>query len=334
MDLDLGPDERELLRVVRQMSDRLGTESPAAKWWQVLSDGGFTDLDVDDGDTALQAVCIAEALGEGIAPISFPSHLACRMLMRDLAAATEVQPAVDVWRAGDHGAFAFGHQTASGQGLVEVLGARPRFAILRAGDGWLVLDSDQFRENEASAWEAAPLLLSIGWDPRAGYRTEAGDRDWNQLSSLLHTAELVGVMRETIRRTIDYLRTREQFGRPIGSFQALQHRTADMVADLRACEAMIEYAAWYWGQGPGDATSAAWVSAAAALVGEASVTAMRECFQFHGGIAMTAELWFHRWFRRATRLAAHQGGPAAHLAAVGAAVKAGVTLEVPLTTTS
>jgi len=338
MDLDLGLEERELLHVIRQVSGRMGTGRTPAEWWQVLGTGGFLDLDVDDGDTALQAVCIAEALGEGIAPISFASYLACRMLLRDVAAAGDGDPlaaaAVTAWQDGGPGGFAVGYATGQAQGLAESLGPAPRFAAVHTADGWLLLDAGSFRLGDPSAWDAEPALAAIDWDEGAGYQAGHGKRDWNQLSVVLHAAELVGVVRESVRRTIEYLRTREQFGRPIGSFQALQHRTADMVADLRACEATVEYVGWFWGNAPDGQAAAAWVSAAAALVDEASVTAMRECFQFHGGIAMTAELWFQHWFRRATRLAAYQGGAPAHLAAVGSAVKAGVTLEVPLTAAS
>ncbi|HET6187967.1 MAG TPA: acyl-CoA dehydrogenase [Trebonia sp.] len=338
MDLDLGTEERELLQVIRQIADRMGagqlTRESTAQWWQVLGDGGFLDLDVDDGDTALQAVCIAEALGESVAPVGFGSYLTCRMLMRDIAAAGDASQlaaaAVTAWQQGDPGSFAVGYATGPGQGLAESLGPAPRFAAVHTGAGWLLLDAAGFRLGPPSSWEEAPALSAVSWDETAAYLAEPGKRDWNQLNLVLHAAELVGVVRESVRRTIEYLRAREQFGRPIGSFQALQHRTADMVADLRACEATIEYVGWYWGGAPDASTTAAWVAAAAALVDEASIAAMRECFQFHGGIAMTAELWFHHWFRRASRLAAYQGGPNAQLAVVGAAVKAGVTLEVPL----
>lgn len=333
MDLDLGPEERELLQVIRQVSARLGSGRAPAEWWQSLGHGGFLDLDADSGDAALQAACIAEALGEGIAPVSFASYLACRMLLRDVAAAGDGDPlatgAVAAWQDGP-GAFAVGYQTGPGQGIAECLGPAPRFAAVHGDAGWVLLDDTQFQLGEPSSWEREPALAQLGFPAGAGYHAAPGKRDWNQLNVVLHAAELVGVMRESIRRTIEYLRAREQFGRPIGSFQALQHRTADMMADLRACEAMVEYAAWSWGDAPDGQTAAAWVRAAAALVDEASVAALRECFQFHGGIAMTAELWLHHWFRRATRLAAYQGGAAAHLPAVGAAVKAGVTLEVPL----
>jgi hypothetical protein len=329
MNLDLGSEEREILLVVRRMADRLGTGSAPADWWRVLGESGFLALDVTDGESALQAACAAEALGEGIAPIRFAGYLTCRAVLAEAAGDVPAAALAD-WDAGRLEVFGIGHRSGPGQAVLEPFGEDTAHALVWDGDGWLLLAAADFAVRDRSVWDERTALAVIEWAEGAGHRLAPGGRDWNQLNIALHTAELVGVVRRTVERTIEYLRQREQFGRPIGSFQALQHRTADIVADLRACEATVEYATWFWGGTADEATRTAWVRAAAALVGEAATRAMRECLQFHGGIAMTEEFWFHHWMRRATHLITYQGGPAAHLAAVGAAVRAGVSLEVPL----
>lgn len=339
MELDLGTEEREILKVVRATADRVGWSAPPAECWDALDDLGFLDVMVTDGASGLHAACIAEALGEALAPVSFGALMTCKAVLGAPGEGSENVIALDnaavkAWRRGEIASFGVGHELAPGEGIAEMLGAELHFVLINRSKNWLLLDATQFQCLGPDPWAGSPGLVKVRWNEAEvdGSTIPIGDRDWNQLNVLLHTAELVGVMRETLRRTIDYLRQREQFGRPIGSFQALQHRTVDIVVDLRACEAMAEYAMWTWVDADAGSPEAdAWVQASAGLVAEASVKLMRECFQFHGGIAMTAELWLHHWLRRATRLAGYQGGPSTHFVTLGAALKRGVRLEVPLT---
>lgn len=109
--------------------------------------------------------------------------------------------------------------------------------------------------------------------------------------------------------TIQYARERVQFGRPIGSFQAIQHRCADMavrVDEAASARALAVEAA---------DTDAGWSEAAslAAVVGvEAFQMVAREAIQVHGGIGFTWEHVAHRYFRRSHATAALSGGPRAH----------------------
>jgi hypothetical protein len=340
MELDLGTEEREILNVVRRTAERIGMSAPPAKCWEALDELGFLDVAVTNGAAGLHAACIAEALGEALAPISFAAYMTCQSVLgtsdNESSAAVSASAADQAWRAREIGAFGVGHQLTPGVAVVELLGEELQFALIHRPEGWLILEASQCDVQGPDPWAGAPGLAQVSWDvvKVVGVTVPLGDRDWNQLNVLLHTAELVGVMRESLRRTIEYLHQREQFGHPIGSFQAIQHRTVDIVGDLRACEALEEYAIWTWADSkPGSPEAQAWVHAAAGLVAEASVKLLRECFQFHGGIAMTAELWVHHWLRRASRLAIYQGGPSMHFAALGESLKRGVPLEVPLART-
>ncbi|MFE3215421.1 acyl-CoA dehydrogenase family protein [Streptomyces antimycoticus] len=123
-------------------------------------------------------------------------------------------------------------------------------------------------------------------------------------------AEAVGAADAALARTVNYVRAREQFGRPIGSFQAVKHRLADVYVAVQAARSAAYYAAWAASQGgvegmdaaPGgaqgtDAAVAGGLALAQAL--EAQRMAAAEAVQLHGGIGFTWEHEAHLYFKRA-----------------------------------
>jgi pimeloyl-CoA dehydrogenase small subunit len=131
-------------------------------------------------------------------------------------------------------------------------------------------------------------------------------------------AEAVGAM-ETLRDlTVDYLKTRQQFGRAIGEFQALQHRAADMLVATEQARSMAMYAAMMV-QEPDAAARATALSAAKALVGRLADQVGKEAIQLHGGIAMTEEYKAGHYFKRLEMVVALFGDVDHHLRRVVAA---------------
>jgi hypothetical protein len=335
VDLDLSPEEVEILKTIRRMSENLGTHATSDAWWDILKSTGFVDIRVIDGASALQATCVAEALGEAISPVGFPAVIAAATVLTRAGERGDVPvvgSAMSAWHAGGLGQVGLGHELSAGHGIIEAANPGVRYALVHVADGWLLLGDDQFVQGGPNSWTGAPVSIRISWDVglQEAVLVAPGSHDLHELNLLLHTAELVGVMRATVRRTLPYLRQREQFGRPIGSFQALQHRAVDVVTDLCACEALTEFAAWRWANDDQDEDRGVWAHVAAGVVAEASLSTMRECLQFHGGIAMTAEFWLHHWLRRAARLATFQGSAHYHFGVVGGAMLRGVRLAVPL----
>ncbi|MFJ7156257.1 acyl-CoA dehydrogenase family protein [Streptomyces sp. NPDC101118] len=102
-------------------------------------------------------------------------------------------------------------------------------------------------------------------------------------------AEAAGAAAQALARTVEYVQAREQFGRPVGSFQAVKHRLADVYVQLQAARSAAYYAAWDPGQGG--------LALAQAL--EALRTAAAEAVQLHGGIGFTWEHDAHLYFKRA-----------------------------------
>jgi pimeloyl-CoA dehydrogenase small subunit len=131
-------------------------------------------------------------------------------------------------------------------------------------------------------------------------------------------AEAVGAM-ETLRDlTVDYLKTRQQFGQPIGNFQALQHRAADMLVATEQARSMTMYAAMMVRQ-PDAAARGTALSAAKALVGRLADQLGKEAIQLHGGIAMTEEYKAGHYFKRLAMLGVLLGDVDHHLRRVVAA---------------
>ncbi|MEJ8845796.1 acyl-CoA dehydrogenase family protein [Variovorax rhizosphaerae] len=111
-------------------------------------------------------------------------------------------------------------------------------------------------------------------------------------------AELVGAMEKVIELTADYLRTRQQFGLPIGSFQALQHRIADMATEMETARSML-YAALASMESDDAAARQRTRSAAKALIARAAKFVCGQGIQLHGGIGVTEEYVIGHYFKRA-----------------------------------
>jgi pimeloyl-CoA dehydrogenase small subunit len=129
-------------------------------------------------------------------------------------------------------------------------------------------------------------------------------------------AEAVGAMSEATDITVDYLKTRKQFGVPIGSFQALQHRAADMVVALEQARSMMMFATMMVGEAnPAERAKA--ISAAKIQIGRSAKFIGQQATQLHGGIAMTYEYKLGHLFKRLTMIDLAFGDADAHLKRLG-----------------
>jgi alkylation response protein AidB-like acyl-CoA dehydrogenase len=125
-------------------------------------------------------------------------------------------------------------------------------------------------------------------------------------------AEAVGAMDIAKDATLEYLRTRRQFGVPIGSFQALQHRMADLLVEVeQARSAVINAAA---ALDAGRVTRERALSAAKVTIGRVGTLVAEECIQLHGGIGMTWELPLAHYAKRLVMIDHQLGDEDHHLA--------------------
>ena len=125
-------------------------------------------------------------------------------------------------------------------------------------------------------------------------------------------AEAVGIMDATIAATTDYLKTRQQFGQPIGRFQALQHRMADMLLHLEQARSMSYLAAMHCTD-QNQAARQRILSAAKVTIGQACRFIAQNAVQLHGGMGMTDELMLSHWFKRLTAIEMSFGDTDYHL---------------------
>jgi len=132
-------------------------------------------------------------------------------------------------------------------------------------------------------------------EPLAKGGREVLHRAYDRACVLL-AAEMLGCAERSTELAVDYAKEREQFGRPIGSFQAVKHRAADMHVEVESLRNAVYYAAWAIERDHPDAALAA--SMAKAYASDAARRVTQSCIQIHGGIGFTWEHDAHLYFKR------------------------------------
>ena len=139
---------------------------------------------------------------------------------------------------------------------------------------------------------------------------------WNTLSTVLDlaavglAAEQVGGAQKVLEMAVDYAKVRVQFGRPIGSFQAIKHKCADMLLEVESAKSAAYYGMWCAAEMNDELPSVA--SLAKAYCSEAYFHATAENIQIHGGIGFTWEHPAHLYFKRAKSSELLFGDPTYH----------------------
>ena len=138
-----------------------------------------------------------------------------------------------------------------------------------------------------------------------------------RVGALARSAEMVGCAQRILELTVEYAKSRVQSGRPIGSFQAIQHACADLLRGVESARPLVHHAAWRAEQG---AECAADVAMAKSYAGEACLAVARKAHQIFGAISYCDEHPLHHFHKRilAARLAF--GDPAYHQEVVARAL--------------
>jgi alkylation response protein AidB-like acyl-CoA dehydrogenase len=131
-------------------------------------------------------------------------------------------------------------------------------------------------------------------------------------TTVLICAELVGLMRRALEITLDYLRIREQYGRRIGSFQALQHKAVDLFVQQELSAAVMEEAVTALSQDAISIEMTRLASRAKARCSDAALRITREAIQLHGAIGYTDEYDLGLYLKRALVLSAWMGNASQH----------------------
>ncbi|MDX6410181.1 MAG: hypothetical protein QOE13_3252 [Gaiellaceae bacterium] len=331
MDFDLSEDQREIKRIAR---DLLAARSPweavraAAEGggyddglWRELGQLGWPGIAVGEehGGQGLGAVALAvlaEELGYACAATPFLSTATAAAVI-DAAGSDEQR---ERWLPG----------LASGE-LTAGLGTRALAADAAGAAVIVLLDSGRRRAVllDAENAEIEPLETidaTRRYARVAGGETEplADGAAGRALGAI--AAEVVGISQRALDMTLEYVKERRQFGIPVGAFQAVAHRCAQMLLATESARSTAYFAAWAADADPGRAPEAAAMAAAAAADGGREVTA--SAIQAHGGIGFTWEADVHWLFKRAHLDAALLGGAGGHravLAGIAAAAAQATT---------
>lgn len=315
------------LRRIRAL--RFTTPGFDRETWKTMCDMGWPGLRVSEEDGGAgfgvsESSAVAEELGKSLVPEPLlPAALAARLLSgaaleRQLSGEQLVLPA---WQE-RAGAIEPGEATQWHDGTVS---GRKMFIPMASGaDAFVVVLADGLALVQADApgvtlrcdatqdgGHYGTLTLDGAKAKRIaappGAVAEALDE-----ATLATAAMLLGVMERAFELSLDYLRTRKQFGKPIGSFQSLQHRSADLKIQVALTRASVEAAAASLDAGVDARLRQAVVSRAKARAADAAMRITREAIQLHGGIGYTDEADVGLYLRKAMVLANQHGTAAAH----------------------
>lgn len=182
-----------------------------------------------------------------------------------------------------------------------------------AADLALAWDGEVLREAVAGgpaprSLDPARRLYTWASGAPTGYR-EPEEHPYD-LGALACAAQALGVGEHLLATTVDYVSSREQFGRPVGGFQAVKHQLADVLTELSFARPLVYAAALSHGT-PEFVRD---VSAAKVAASEAAYAAARTALQLHGAIGYTDEYDLSLWIRKARALRSAWGDPARHRA--------------------
>jgi alkylation response protein AidB-like acyl-CoA dehydrogenase len=164
----------------------------------------------------------------------------------------------------------------------------------------------------------ASVVLTGAAARHAGSLTAGQVARLDALRPIAASAIQIGGARRCLEQTVQYLQTRTQFGRPLGSFQALKHRVADLLVLAETGDSASWGAAAAWAADAPDAALLAGIAGTYCAEAYREVTA--QTVQLHGGIAITWEHDAHRHLKQAHTMATVFGTPADHRARLAAAL--------------
>ena len=286
----------------KKLVDQTGYDQPLH---DALARAGFFDLALTEGAGPLDAALVVERIAESAAVLA---SAATALVFPIVTGETPTGPVALANGKGDP--FRLGQFAAN---VLILEGDTARRLDVRPGDVPPV-------NNDRTGWPLARLT------PAALQRAQAlgagaGEalRNWWRVGLALETA---GAMKGALKTTVGYVKDRVQFGRPIGSFQAIQHRLANLTVNAAAAYGLGLEAAYRGADARAAAAAAAYVSAHAPVI-------LRECQQMHGAIGFTREYPLHLWTMRLPALQRELGGMTRHARDVAKSLAAAMAADGP-----
>ncbi|HEX4837695.1 MAG TPA: acyl-CoA dehydrogenase family protein [Solirubrobacteraceae bacterium] len=319
MDFGLSDDQREIQRTARELlaerarPERVREHAEARRLdddlWRELCELGWPGIAISEqyggqglGRVELSILC--EELGRSVAPVPLlPTVLASTVVEQAGSAEQRAR-----WLPGLASGDLIGALGAARDGVAElVVGAPAAQLLVLVEDGAArVVTPEQAEVDPVDSIDPTRPAARVSAPPGAG-QALAGDVAGGVDRALVAIAsELVGVCDRALAMTVAYVKERKQFGVPVGSYQAVSHRCAQMLLDTEKARSTTAFAAWAADADPqrlGEAAAMAKVAAS-----DAGVEVTASAIQAHGGIGFTWEADVHWLYKRAHVDAALLGG--------------------------
>jgi alkylation response protein AidB-like acyl-CoA dehydrogenase len=330
MDFDLSSDQTALRDAAKDLLDaRCGSDRVRAAagfdadLWAAMVEQGWTGIAVSEGLGGVglgmvEAAVLLEQAGAHVAPVP----LAQQLIALAVLAETDRGPAL---LAGDLIAAVartplerHADGTVSGRPEPVIYGALADVLVVPAGEELVAVDLGAIERHAEPAMDLTRQLAWIDLDHAPASVVGGPDEVDSHLDrgAVFHAAEMLGGAETVMHLAVDYAKEREQFGRPIGSFQAVKHRCADMLVDVEGMRSAVYHAAWALGAGDPDARVAA--ATAKVWCSDAGVRVAESALQVHGGIGFTWESDVHLYLKRAQLDSVAFGDARHHRARLGA----------------
>jgi alkylation response protein AidB-like acyl-CoA dehydrogenase len=313
---------------VRKFAD--GGEMTAPDIWAGLADAGLPGLLVPEefgglGLGLLEAALAAEALGKVVAPTPFLGSAVLAPLALTLGGSPEQKAEwLPKLAAGEATAgVAISEPIAGareGAGVTArdgKLSGKALFALDAPGADLLIVADRAGGLHLAEPVEAAPMAsidatrrlaeLTFRETPAQALSSNQALERLRDAAWTMIAADTLGACQTMLDKAVEYAKERKQFGRTIGSFQAVKHLCAEMAAELEPARALVWYAAYAFDNAPDEAPLMA--AHAKAHTSEIGRFIARTATEVHGGIGMTDLLGLHYWFKRIGQNRQILGGP-------------------------
>jgi alkylation response protein AidB-like acyl-CoA dehydrogenase len=336
MDFALSEEQEALCRSLRPLLETTGADGADTAWARACAQG-WLGLSVSEdlggqGAGTVELALMFHELGRALTPGPFLGTvgLALPVLLalgdkeqrerwvpalisgeRTATLAVHDGPEPVVARATEQGSVLRGVKTVVPDGDADLLVIEVPAQEQGGRDVYIVERGPQVSFHPVATLDLGRPYCSVSLDDAPGERIGV-DLDHAAKEAALDrvrivvAAELVGCAERCLDMAVQYAKTRYQFGRPIGSFQATKHRCADMFVELELARGAVQYAAWESDQKPSGPSAFGPVAAVAAITAADLVT--RECLHVHGGLGFTWEHDAHLYMRRARADSALLGG--------------------------
>jgi alkylation response protein AidB-like acyl-CoA dehydrogenase len=310
-------------------------------WRTLAAEMGLAGMAVPEqygggGGTLREAAVVLEELGRGAAPVPFltsavvataalvacgEADLLAKLATGETVAALAVPFSVGPGTPFEAAVTVDGDRLTGRVGTVAgALGAD--VLLVPTATGLFAVDAgaEGVARTPVVSLDLTRPLADVSFEATAGRRVgeETAVSAGLTAGAALLASEQLGLAEWCLTATVEYVKVRHQFGRPVGSFQALKHRLADVWADVTQARAVARYAAGCAATGDPDLPVAA--SLAQAFCSPVAVRAAEECVQMHGGIGFTWEHPPHLFLKRAKSAAIAYGTADRHRQALGALV--------------